>query len=183
MVWITPSTTTTTEDNDTDEDTPYADTIDGAGGDDTIDGGGGNDIIDGGSGDDMLMGGAGNDTLNGQLGSDSLYGGAGADQFIIGAGEPNDIDYIFGFEDDRASDDAVDTDHDQIAFANGVGISTYTTLETLEVRIRQPTDLVGDDIGNDLHLTNDANNVHIVLVDYLTRYEMTDFTDADFSAL
>ncbi|MCC6597670.1 MAG: type I secretion C-terminal target domain-containing protein [Alphaproteobacteria bacterium] len=62
---------------------PYADSIDGRGGNDTIYGRDGNDKVYGGAGDDYLYGDAGNDRLYGAAGTDYLSGGSGSDTFVF----------------------------------------------------------------------------------------------------
>jgi dipeptidyl aminopeptidase/acylaminoacyl peptidase len=81
--------------------TPYADIVDGHGGNDNIYtgagddiayGGPGNDAIGGGPGNDVIYGGTGNDVLSGAAGNDTIYGGPGRNK--IGCGPGNDTAYI-----------------------------------------------------------------------------------------
>jgi Ca2+-binding RTX toxin-like protein len=92
--------------------TPFADVIDGGGGNDviyglagndTLYGGTGNDTIDGGDGDNVIYGGDGNDyiwvgygnnLIYGDDGDDHIWGGGGNDTIYGGTGN----DYIWGGE-------------------------------------------------------------------------------------
>ena len=92
--------------------TPYADIVDGHGGNDNIYTGAGNDVVYGGQGNDAIGAGAGNDVVYGGTGNDILSGGVGNDTIYagpgrnrIGCGPGNDTAYI------HAGDTVRDCEH------------------------------------------------------------------------
>ncbi len=66
---------------------PYADRLDGAGGNDTVNGLDGNDTLLGGVGNDKVSGGEGDDSIDGGIGIDQIDGSDGDDEIIGGAGD------------------------------------------------------------------------------------------------
>ncbi|MEO0762183.1 MAG: peptidase, partial [Pseudomonadota bacterium] len=75
-----------------------SDRLTGTDQDNTLRGRDDNDTLIGGAGDDALGGEFGNDRLIGQTGDDTLFGGPGSDSIVFDDGD--DVDLVFGFEDD-----------------------------------------------------------------------------------
>ena len=112
-----------TEGNDTIAGSPWADYLNGFGGDDTISGGQGDDQLFGNTGNDRLFGGAGNDLLVGEDGNDTLAGGTGND--VLNGGVGNDT-YLFNSGDglDRIEDlSFTPGETNRVVFGDGIHFS------------------------------------------------------------
>jgi Ca2+-binding RTX toxin-like protein len=107
-------------------------------GDDFGIGGEGEDTVEGGEGADELHGHEGNDLLDGGEGNDLLFGDEGSDRIVLGSGDDfalggldNDTFVIAaGMEGERIGDFTGGLGASDVIEFHGLGISTFTELQT-----------------------------------------------------
>ena len=141
-----------------------ADRLIGGGGSDSLTGGAGNDHIDGEAGNDRMSGDDGHDQLFGGVGNDRLEGGLGDDVLAPGSGS----DFVNGGDgNDRLLLDLSEAlGSVTIEFASagliqtpGLGVVTYSNMETAEIRGGAFTDSLTGGAGDDKLFGNGSHDI------------------------